>query len=99
MTAKRAKIRIDENSLWAKPIARKEWDILSHAMDESENYNCYEKPELYSDYPENITQDEAEVLCYRCPLLKKCYDFAIASEVAWGVWGGVNFTDTTQLEE
>ncbi len=38
-----------------------------------------------------LTVDECEELCYGCPLLKDCYDFAVANGEEYGVWGGVNF--------
>jgi len=41
---------------------------------------------------EDLTVDEAEELCYGCPLLKLCYDYAVADDISWGVWGGVDFS-------
>jgi hypothetical protein len=41
---------------------------------------------------ENLTADDAEELCYGCPLLKLCYDYAVADEISWGVWGGIDFS-------
>lgn len=96
---KKPKVRIDENSLWSKPEARQKWDELKHAIEAVENYNCQDRPELWSDNPQHITEQEAEILCYQCPLIKPCYDYAVTAQVAWGVWGGVNFTDTSQIEE
>lgn len=99
LSAKRPKIRIDENSFWNKPKAKEKWQELTSAINSIENYNCQDKPELWSDSPQHITEQEAEILCYKCPLLKQCYDYAVTAEVAWGVWGGVNFTNTTEIEE
>lgn len=96
---KRPKIRIDENSLWNTKEARDKWDTLKHAINKADAYNCQDKPELWSDSPQHITEQEAEILCYQCPLIKICYDYAVTAEVAWGVWGGVNFTNTTEIEE
>lgn len=53
---------------------------------------CRIDPTFYIDTPEDVELDKAEEMCYNCPLLKLCYDFAVASNQEWGVWGGVNFT-------
>jgi len=44
------------------------------------------------DNPEQVSDGNAELACYGCPLLKECYDFAVASEQQYGIWGGINFT-------
>ena len=46
----------------------------------------------FIDTPENVDADTAEQMCHQCPLLKQCYEFAVASNQEWGVWGGINFT-------
>lgn len=61
--------------------------------------NCDEKPYYYVDNPVGIDDDTAEQMCYGCPLLKQCYDFAVASDVNWGVWGGINFTKEEDYNE
>lgn len=49
--------------------------------------------EVYSgDHTYKITDDSAEVLCYGCPLIKECYQYAKAADESWGIWGGVNFS-------
>lgn len=53
---------------------------------------CQAQPQFYVDTPEDVDIDKAEEMCYNCPILKLCYDFAVASNQEWGVWGGVNFT-------
>lgn len=87
-----SKVRIDEASLWAKPSAIREWKALTEAIDKADTYPCYDKPDDYVDYPENISVDEAEQMCHNCPALKQCYDFAVANNITWGIWGGINFT-------
>lgn len=44
------------------------------------------------DNPEDVDDDWAEELCHGCPLMKQCYDFAVASNQEYGIWGGINFT-------
>jgi hypothetical protein len=46
---------------------------------------------IWTDNCDSVTIDEAEQLCGGCPLLKQCYDFAVASDQPWGIWGGVIF--------
>ena len=53
---------------------------------------CQTNPEPF-DTPETVSLDKAEELCYNCPLLKQCYDFAVGSKQTYGIWGGVNFTE------
>jgi hypothetical protein len=74
--------------------AQKPWYALQDSMRDLavSDVPCVQEPHFYVDYPENVGEDFAEDLCSGCPLLKKCYDFAVASEQEWGVWGGINFT-------
>jgi hypothetical protein len=74
--------------------AHKPWYTLQEAMKDLtvKDVPCKQEPHYYVDYPENVSEDFAEELCSGCPLLKQCYDFAVASEQKWGVWGGINFT-------
>jgi hypothetical protein len=60
---------------------------------------CVIAPKLYIDNPENVSEDQAEILCSGCPLLKQCYDFAVASKQEWGIWGGINFTKEEMIYE
>lgn len=53
---------------------------------------CMQDAYYHIEHPENVDQDKAEELCAGCPLLKKCYDFAVVSNQEWGIWGGINFT-------
>ena len=99
LSAKRPKVRIDESQLWNSQLAKEKWKKLTDAIEAVENYNCQDRPELWSDSPQHITEQEAEILCHKCPLMKPCYEYAVEAKVAWGVWGGVNFTDTTEIEE
>lgn len=65
---------------------------------------CHNNPYWYTDYdgrgfededgnsyPRSLTVDECEMLCSGCPLLKVCYDFAVANDEKHGIWGGINF--------
>lgn len=77
---------------------------MQDLIDNGESWNCLNNPYFYTDYDgygfededgnnfyQPITEDRAEQLCFQCPLIKLCYDFAVAQEVNFGVWGGVNF--------
>lgn len=74
--------------------AQKSWYALSEAFAEvpTNTIPCVSDPRLYIDQPQNVSEDSAEELCASCPLLKQCYDFAVASKQEWGIWGGINFT-------
>ena len=71
------------------------WARLSKAMDDLQAWPCLNNPFYYTDYEgynlDPLTVDDCEQLCADCPLLKLCYDFAIASDQEHGIWGGVSF--------
>lgn len=67
------------------------WYTLQRGLANTET-KCQVKPTYYIDQPEDIDEDTAELMCHGCPLIKQCYDYAVASKQEWGVWGGVNFT-------
>lgn len=75
--------------------AIRQWAALSEAMQDEPWYPCLNNPYYYTDYEghnlEPLTVDDCESLCADCPLLKLCYDFAVASEQEHGIWGGISF--------
>jgi hypothetical protein len=75
------------------PEARGAWEKLCKAQDDNPVYPCAQNPRLFTD-TDFLSPDEAEVLCYGCPLLKQCYDFAVANSEQYGIWGGINFSIT-----
>lgn len=80
--------------LQVKPEAVIPLRLLLDKMAELEENGIYKKcGEDYYNYTEreDLTEDECEELCHGCPLLKLCYDYAVADEVVAGVWGGVDF--------
>ena len=92
---------IDESLLefiYVRPEAVEPLRIFLDKMDDLEENGivrkCGDNYEAYTEQ-ENLTVDEAEELCYGCPLLKQCYDYAVADQMVAGVWGGVDFTPQT----
>lgn len=86
--------------------AMPEWHALSKAQDKNQYYPCLNNPYYYMDYDQSgaevdldeekvynelLSEDDVEALCYGCPILKQCYDFAVANEESYGVWGGIDF--------
>lgn len=92
-------LRLDESVLWTSPDAKKKWRVLVEAQLQVYSTKCQIYPEPFTEYPDLISPNEAEELCYKCPLLKLCYEFADANDEKWGIWGGINFTDKTINEE
>ena len=86
-------IEIPESALLLDK-AQQSWYTLNKALNRLSvaDVPCKQEPHFYVDAPEDVSEDFAEELCSGCPLLKKCYDFAVASEQEWGIWGGINFT-------
>jgi hypothetical protein len=92
---------IKPNAIQANHRLTKAMQDLS---DNGESWNCNNNPYFYVDYDGYgfeddegrsykmpLTDDQAEELCFGCPLIKLCYDFAVAQEVNFGIWGGINF--------
>jgi len=54
---------------------------------------CADSPEFYADRSIEVSVEEAEIMCYGCPLLKQCYDYAVADNITAGIWGGIHFDE------
>ena len=80
------------------------YNKLRDAQEKFRFWNCKDNPYYYVDYNGReeedqddfdqhriLTIDECEELCAGCPLLKLCYDFAVANDEKHGIWGGVDF--------
>ena len=57
---------------------------------------CLGKPEFYADRSAEVSVDKAEEMCYGCPIMKACYDYAVADNINAGIWGGIHFDEETQ---
>ena len=84
-----------ENTLSDDAIDK--WNKLQVAIDKVDPL-CKDRPDAYVDYTDSISEDEAEQMCHGCPLIKLCYDYAVAAEVNQGIWGGINFTEEEQYD-
>lgn len=72
--------------------AKDAWSNLQRGLSNTIT-NCAGDSETYSGEDTiNYGLDKAEELCYNCPLISECYKFAVAENVNWGVWGGINFS-------
>jgi len=103
------KEKVRENAqMYIKPEAVQPMFELHRAMDEAlaskEYWPCLNNPYFYADYDQSgfehdsggtriLTEDQCEELCHGCPLLKQCYDFAVANDEKFGVWGGIDFSE------
>jgi hypothetical protein len=81
------------------------WNALCEGQDTYMSWPCKNNPYFYVDYDgrgvdapgdeywmkSSLSVDECESLCADCPLLKLCYDFAVASDQEHGIWGGIDF--------
>lgn len=68
------------------------WIALQKGL-ENEQALCAGKPEFYADRSIEVSVDEAEEMCYGCPLIKACYDYAVADKITAGIWGGIHFDE------
>jgi hypothetical protein len=86
--------------------AMPEWRALQKAQEDNQYYPCLNNPYFYMDYDgagveveedgkvvynRLLSDDDVEALCYGCPLIKQCYEFALANNESYGVWGGIDF--------
>ena len=72
------------------PKAKQLWRELQAGLSKTIT-PCLGKPEFYADKSLEVSVDKAEEMCYTCPLIKLCYDYAIADNITAGIWGGVHF--------
>lgn len=72
--------------------AMKHWIALQDGMKETIT-PCANQPEFYADRSIEVSVDKAEEMCYGCPLIKVCYDYAVADKITAGIWGGVHFDE------
>ena len=72
--------------------AMPQWTALQDGMREH-LVPCLGKPEFYADRSIEVSVDKAEEMCYGCPLLKQCYDYAVADNITAGIWGGIHFDE------
>jgi hypothetical protein len=89
-----------------RPEAMPEWRALFSAIEREPYYPCLYNPYFYTDYDgmgfesrkgngpglSALTEDDCEALCFGCPLIKQCYDFAVANDEKHGIWGGIDFS-------
>jgi hypothetical protein len=54
---------------------------------------CTDKPKFWADHSTLMSAQDAEEMCYGCPLIKQCYDYAVADKVNAGIWGGIHFDE------
>lgn len=40
---------------------------------------------------------DAKAVCSRCPVTSKCFDYALANNEAYGIWGGMSEFDRRKL--
>jgi hypothetical protein len=89
---------MDPNNFGIQRTALPAWVELCAAQDDNPSYPCSSNPFFYMDYDNwdedkaiVLQQEDADALCYGCPIIKQCYEFAIANSEQHGVWGGVLF--------
>ena len=51
---------------------------------------CSKRPEIDFFAQGNAGIARAEAACVGCPVLEACRDFAIATNIEFGVWGGMS---------
>lgn len=42
-------------------------------------------------------QREAIAICYKCPVIQKCRDYAFQNDEKLGIWGGMTETERKQM--
>lgn len=87
---KKEKIQVFElsESIPVLDKAEEAWYALQEGLAQTKT-PCAGKADEYADHSILSSADEAEEMCYGCPLIKLCYDFAVLNEVNAGIWGGI----------
>lgn len=67
-----------------------------HARAVSEHVPCLDKPAQWVDYEEPPTPEEAEAMCFGCPLRELCGRFADESRATWGVYDGRVYDESSE---
>jgi hypothetical protein len=80
------------DSMQMTPEAAVKWAKLQDGLTKF-TVNCEDKPEYYADKSTEVSVDKAEEMCYNCPLIKECYEYAVAGKVNVGIWGGLHFDE------
>lgn len=62
-------------------------DVVTPCQENDDSHRVYS-----GEMTHTIDQELAERLCYGCPLIMECYQYANAADESWGIWGGVNFS-------
>lgn len=88
------------------------WNELKEAQDREMAWNCKNNPYFYIDYDgrgfededglnvyEPVSDEQAELLCFGCPLIRECYNYALAADEKYGIWGGINFGKDSESKQ
>lgn len=89
--------RINENRAtlpwnYNKPKATVQLGELNKEL-ESQRSNCFEKPNLFTDYEEPPQRSVARAMCVSCPVFDLCATWAAAERPAWGIYAGEAWED------
>lgn len=68
------------------------WAALQDGLKENIS-NCVDKPELWADKSIEVSVDQAEEMCYACPVFQLCHDYAVAAQVNAGIWAGLHYDE------
>jgi hypothetical protein len=85
--------------------ATKTYINLAALIRENGGVECEQVPEVF--YPEDspyateqrMSRDLAKEICNRCPIRNPCADFAISTNEAYGIWGGLTPGEREQLRK
>lgn len=92
--------------LHVKPDAEKAWERFDKALrlaaETGENVpNCQGRSAEFVDYDDDDlpTAEDAYRMCYGCPLIELCANYAEQERPAWGVHGGVVWINGEALRD
>lgn len=74
-------------------VQKKFRDLINGAVEKQ--VPCLNKPERWVDYDEDHppSAQEANEMCFGCPLRALCKQVAKDTEVTYGVWGGEVYSE------
>jgi hypothetical protein len=71
-------------------------DVLDHMADYGREPVCKQRPGQWSSDATAPARQDAAAACGFCPAQPACLAYALAQSEPAGVWGGRDFTPTTQ---
>jgi len=55
--------------------------------------NIEDKNLFFPEFFESHKAFKAKDVCYKCPIIKDCFDYAVVDASLYGIWGGSSYRE------